>query len=69
MFWDKDAAEQLLEERYPWFLETWRMYPRVVHRGGANLASAVDTIRVLPQNACPDDGKQACACGLLKSIL
>ena len=35
MFWDKAAAEQLLEERYPWFLDTWRMYPRVVHRGGA----------------------------------
>ena len=36
MFWDKAAAEQLLEERYPWFLETWRMYPRVVHRGVAS---------------------------------
>lgn len=33
MFWDNAAAEQLLEEKYPWFLETWRMYPRVVHRG------------------------------------
>ena len=36
MFWDKAAAEKLLEERYPWFLDTWRMYPRVVHRGGAS---------------------------------
>ena len=42
MFWDKAAAEQLLEERYPWFLDTWRMYPRVVHRGGARRASAVE---------------------------
>lgn len=33
MFWDNAAAEQLLVERYPWFLDTWRMYPRVVHRG------------------------------------
>lgn len=33
MFWDNAAAEQLLEEKYPWFLDTWRMYPRVVHRG------------------------------------
>ena len=39
MFWDNAAAEQLLEERYPWFLDTWRMYPRVVHRGGEPLQS------------------------------
>ena len=36
MFWDNAAAEQLLAERYPWFLDTWRMYPRVVHRGAAH---------------------------------
>lgn len=33
MFWDNEAAELLLLERYPWFLDTWRSYPRVVHRG------------------------------------
>lgn len=33
MFWDNQAAEELLQERYPWFLDTWRSYPRVVHRG------------------------------------
>ena len=38
MFWDNAAAEQLLEEKYPWFLDTWRMYPRVVHRGEAPLS-------------------------------
>lgn len=34
MFWDNQAAEELLLERYPWFMDTWRSYPRVVHRGG-----------------------------------
>lgn len=56
MFWDKAAAEQLLEERYPWFLDTWRMYPRVVHRGRANWASAVDIVQVSLQSGCSDDG-------------
>ncbi len=41
MFWDNAAAEQLLEEKYPWFLDTWRMYPRVVHRGEARRALRV----------------------------
>ena len=53
MFWDKAAAEQLLEERYPWFLDTWRMYPRVVHRGGAGRASAVEMDHYPPQKHCP----------------
>ncbi|CAL8464106.1 g3641 [Coccomyxa elongata] len=35
MFWDNQAAEELLLERYPWFMDTWRSYPRVVHRGDA----------------------------------
>ena len=32
-FWDNAAAEALLEERYAWFLPTFRAYPRVVHKG------------------------------------
>lgn len=32
-FWDHAAAEALLEERYAWFLPTFRAYPRVVHKG------------------------------------
>lgn len=37
MFWDNQAAEELLLERYPWFMDTWRSYPRVVHRGGLHM--------------------------------
>jgi len=30
--WDKDAAERLLNERYPWFLPVWRAYRSEIHR-------------------------------------
>jgi hypothetical protein len=33
MFWDLEAAEKLLTERYPWFLPTFRAYPKVVLKG------------------------------------
>ena len=40
MFWDNQAAEELLQERYPWFMDTWLSYPRVVHRGGLHTTPA-----------------------------
>lgn len=39
-FWDHAAAEALLEERYAWFLPTFRAYPRVVHKGARDPARA-----------------------------
>ena len=38
-FWDNAAAEALLEERYAWFLPTFRAYPRVVHKGMPRLSA------------------------------
>ncbi|KAK9806720.1 hypothetical protein WJX72_000551 [[Myrmecia] bisecta] len=34
-FWDLEAAEDLLRERYPWFLRTFQRYPNTVMKGDA----------------------------------
>lgn len=34
-FWDAKAAEALLREHYPWFLETYKSYTRLVMRSDA----------------------------------
>ena len=31
--WNLTAMEQLLRERYPWFLPTFLAYPQPIHRG------------------------------------
>ena len=35
MFWDREAAEILLETHYPWFVSTFRSYPKTVLQGAS----------------------------------
>ena len=35
MFWDREAAEILLETHYPWFLSTFKSYPKTVLQGAS----------------------------------
>lgn len=50
MLWDKSACEQLLRERYPWFLHTWEVLGNgtnsVVLQSGVWHAEAIITQRL-----------------------
>ena len=35
MFWDKTMADELVQSKFPWFLDTWESYDRIVERGDA----------------------------------
>ena len=35
MFWDREAAEIFLETHYPWFISTFKSYPKTVQQGAS----------------------------------
>ena len=43
MFWDREAAEIFLETHYPWFISTFKSYPKTVQQGASLHLSSSDT--------------------------
>jgi len=53
ILWQHDMCEQLLRDRYPWFLDTWRSYGSVVLKSGGH-ASCCRHGAPSADAACPE---------------
>lgn len=50
MLWDREAALIFLKTHYPWFLDTFKSYPKTVLQGGL-LRLVVKSCKVLERRA------------------